>query len=87
MVFADLVSVVCSAGRVDPSDVAPLEGVRSKGRKRLRDRPSEAELQAGMAANTQWGAVTLVSQCRGGWNVDFGDGKLWYLAQNQFTVV
>jgi len=74
--------------RVDPSLVAPMATIKSKGRKRKGGLAPVVRLQAGMAATSEkWGYCTLVSECRGGWNVDFGDGELWYLKTTEFEVM
>ena len=78
-------SCIVLGTRINPDQVIALGPVQSKGgRKRKRE---TCDPKAGMAANTVWGVCTLMSRCRGGWNVYFGDGASWFLATSEFTIV
>jgi hypothetical protein len=75
-----------SGTRVDPLQVKPLGEVLSKARKKKKVN-SNVHALMGMAAITRWGHCTLMSECKGGWNVNYGDGKMWFLESKELTIV
>ena len=59
--------------RVDPSQVACLGAVKSKGRKPKGNVHQPSELKRGHAVVTTWGSCILRARASGGWNCDFRD--------------
>ncbi len=90
--FVRSVLVNMRGPRVDPSLVAPMATIKLKGRERKGGLAPVVRLKVEWQQQVKSGGIVslsanIVSECRGGWNVDFGDGELWYLKTTEFEVI